>query len=177
MAIVIAQSMGPASGLVKAKQDGQQGKYSYLKTGDLMSDKTGALESLYETMGLIRIVEMDKSGRAVLEYEARANQCHSGGVVQGGFVSGWIDAAMAHAAIALKGPDIVPMSLELKVSFFAPARPGIIFAEGWVQNDGRKTAFFEGQLKDGAGKILAKGTSTVLLADRHKIEAASKAAG
>jgi CheY-like chemotaxis protein len=29
--------------------------------------------------------------------------CHSGGVVQGGFVTGWIDAAMAHAIIAMTG--------------------------------------------------------------------------
>ena len=95
-------------------------------------------------MGLIRIVEMDKSGRAVLEYDAKQEQCHSGGVVQGGFVSGWIDAAMAHAAIALKGPDIVPMSLELKVSFFAPARPGLVVAEAWVEKDGRRTGIFRG---------------------------------
>ncbi|GAA4643899.1 hypothetical protein GCM10023115_18590 [Pontixanthobacter gangjinensis] len=142
-----------------------------------MADETNTLDPLYESMGLIRIIELDPSGRAVLEYEARANQCHSGGVVQGGFVTGWIDAAMAHAAIALNGPDVVPMSLELKVSFFAPARPGIVIAEGWVQNNGRRTAFFEGQLKDSAGTILAKGTSTVMLADRGRIEAASKAAG
>ena len=133
-------------------------------------------EPLYKTMGLVRIVELDKAGRAVLEYEATAGQCHSGGVVQGGFVTGWIDAAMAHAAIALKGKDIVPMSLELKVSFFAPARPGLVIAEGWVERDGRRTGFFEGVLKDSKGTVLAKGTSTVLLADRSKVEAAAKSA-
>ncbi|WP_271438810.1 PaaI family thioesterase [Pontixanthobacter luteolus] len=133
-------------------------------------------EPLYKTMGLVRIVELDKAGRAVLEYEATAAQCHSGGVVQGGFVTGWIDAAMAHAAIALKGKDIVPMSLELKVSFFAPARPGLVIAEGWVERGGRRTGFFEGVLKDSKGTVLAKGTSTVLLADRSKVEAAAKSA-
>ena len=44
--------------------------------------------SLYETMGLVRIVETDPEGRATLEYEAKREQCHSGGVVQGGFISG-----------------------------------------------------------------------------------------
>ena len=131
---------------------------------------------LYETMGLIRIVEMNGAGRATLEYEARENMCHSGGVVQGGFVTGWIDAAMAHAAIALKGSEVVPMSLELKVSFFAPARPGLVIAEGWAESDGRRTGFYEGHLKDGEGKILAKGTSTIMFADKNKVEAASKAA-
>ena len=132
--------------------------------------------SLYDTMGLTRIVEIDPAGRAVLEYEAKPEQCHSGGVVQGGFVTGWIDAAMAHAAMAIGGEDIVPMTLELKVSFFAPARPGPVFAEGWVIKHGKRTAFYEGALRDGAGNLLAKATSTLAMIDRSKVEAASKAA-
>ncbi|MFO1256198.1 MAG: PaaI family thioesterase [Sphingomonadaceae bacterium] len=136
-----------------------------------------AVNSLYEVMGLKRIVAMDgAAGRSRLEYEAKAEQCHSGGVVQGGFVSGWIDAAMAHALIARLGDGIVPMTLELKVSFLAPARPGPVFAEGWIVKAGRKTAFVEGSLKDGAGELLATASSTLMLADRARVEAASKAA-
>lgn len=135
-----------------------------------------SVDSLYETMGLVRIVEMNPEGRAVLEYEARPSQCHSGGVVQGGFVTGWIDAAMAHAAIAMVGDDVVPMTLELKVSFFAPARPGTVFAEGWAIKHGRRTAFYEGALKDANGTLLAKATSTMTMMERGKVEAASKAA-
>ena len=67
-------------------------------------------DPLYEAMGLVRIVTMDPAGRATLEYRARPEMCHSGGVVQGGFVTGWIDAAMAHAAIAANGPDVTPMT-------------------------------------------------------------------
>ena len=134
-----------------------------------------SVNSLYEEMGLVRIVEQSKE-RAVLEYLAKPEQCHSGGVVQGGFVTGWIDAAMAHAAIAICGEDLVPMTLELKVSFFAPARPGTIFAEGWAIKHGRRTAFYEGALKDASGTLLAKATSTMTLVDRAKVEAASKAA-
>ena len=135
-----------------------------------------APDVLYATMGLVRIVAMDPAGRAVLEYEAGPHMCHSGGVVQGGFVTGWIDAAMAHAAIAMNGQDVTPMTLELKVSFFAPARPGRVIAEGWVERNGRKTCFYEGCLKDTNGTVLAKATTTMLLADRARIEAAAKAA-
>jgi len=141
-----------------------------------MSNDFPPADTLYNTMGLIRIVEMDESGRACLEYEAKPEQCHSGGVVQGGFVTGWIDAAMAHAAIALNGTEVVPMTLELKTSFFAPARPGLVVAEAWVEKNGRRTCFFEGRLKDGEGNVLAKGTSTILLVDRRKVESASEAA-
>ena len=135
-----------------------------------------SVDSLYETMGLHRIVEMNPEGRSRLEYIAKPGMCHSGGVVQGGFVTGWIDAAMAHAVIAVLGDDVTPMSLEIKVSFFAPVRPGLVIAEGWIERRGRKTAFLEGRLLDGDGNVLAKGTSTATLFDRAKVEAAAKAA-
>jgi uncharacterized protein (TIGR00369 family) len=135
-----------------------------------------SVDSLYETMGLHRIVELDPAGRAQLEYMAKPGMCHSGGVVQGGFVTGWIDAAMAHAVIAVLGDDVTPMSLEIKVSFFAPVRPGLVVAEGWIERRGRKTAFLEGRLLDGEGNVLAKGTSTATLFDRAKVEAAAKLA-
>ncbi|HAN89001.1 MAG TPA: PaaI family thioesterase [Erythrobacter sp.] len=132
--------------------------------------------SLNETLGLIRVVSTDAEGHARLEYEAKQAQCHSGGVVQGGFISGWIDAAMAHAAMARNGPGIVPMTLELKVSYFAPTRPGLVIAEAWVERHGKRTSFYEGHLKDAAGTVLAKATSTILLADMNRVVAASKKA-
>ena len=133
-------------------------------------------DRLYATMGLVRIVEMSPAGRARLEYMAGAHMCHSGGVVQGGFVTGWIDAAMAHAAIAAIGESVTPMSLEIKVSFFAPVRPGLVVAEGWIERRGRKTCFVEGRLLDSEGGTLAKGSSVVMLADRARVEAAARAA-
>jgi uncharacterized protein (TIGR00369 family) len=141
-----------------------------------MSDSEPEIHELSRTLGLVRIVAMDPAGRATLEYHAGTHMCHSAGVVQGGFVTGWIDAAMAHAAIAMGGPDVVPMSLELKVSFFAPARPGLVVAEGWVERRGRSTCFFEGRLLDQSGKVLAKASSTLMLAARERVEQASKAA-
>lgn len=133
-------------------------------------------KNLYVTMGLVRIVEMSAEKGAVLEYEARPEQCHSGGVVQGGFVTGWVDAAMAHAAIGRAGKEVVPMTLELKISFLAPVRPGRVLAEGWAIRHGKRTCFYEGALKDLDGNLLAKASSTMLLADRAGVEAASKAA-
>jgi uncharacterized protein (TIGR00369 family) len=132
-----------------------------------------AENALFNTLGLRRHVELDPAGRALLEFEAGEHMCHSGGVVQGGFITGWIDCAMAHAAIAMTGPEVTPMSLELKVSFFAPARPGPVFARAWVERRGKRTCFFEGALEDAQGKVLAKATSTLMLASADKVRAAS----
>jgi uncharacterized protein (TIGR00369 family) len=139
-----------------------------------MIDTIDQQQPLYQAMGLLRIVKMDPEGSSTLEYEAREEMCHSGGVVQGGFISGWIDAAMAHAAMARHGSGVVPMSLELKVSFFAPTRPGLVIAEGWVERRGRRTEFYEGHLKAPDGTVLAKATSTILMVDAANVVAASK---
>ncbi len=117
--------------------------------------------SLNETLGLIRVVSTDAKGHASLEYEAKREQCHSGGVVQGGFVTGWIDAAMARAAMAATNFEMTPMTLEIKVSFFAPAMPGLLVAEAWIERKGRSTIFLEGNLKNAEGAVVAKATSTV----------------
>lgn len=131
--------------------------------------------TLPETLGQRRLVLME-GGRAIIEYEAGMHMCHSGGVVQGGFVSGWIDAAMAHAAMSAFGRDMAPMTLEMKVSFFAPARPGLLTAEGWIERPGKSTCFAEGVLKDGAGQVLAKASTTLRLVPLAKVEATSRAA-
>lgn len=130
--------------------------------------------TLQTSLGQVRVVE-NADGRAVIEYEVGAHMCHSGGVAQGGFVCGWIDAAMAHASVSLM-PDLTPMSLELKVSYFAPARPGLVVAEGWIERRGRATCFAEGRLLDPAGKVLAKASSTIRLIPREAVEAAARKA-
>ena len=144
-----------------------------------MTDQTASppQDALSQTLGLQRIILMDAdTGRAKLEYLAGLHMCHSGGVVQGGFITGWLDAAMAHGIMAVTGFDYTPMSLELKVSFFAPARPGLVLAKDWVERRGRSTCFFEGQLIDSTGKVLAKASSTLMLADRTRVESASSKA-
>ena len=135
-----------------------------------------AVDDLNLALGLVRRVEMDPAGRAILEFEAGRHMCHSGGVVQGGFISGWLDSAMAHAVIAQIGADMTPMSLELKTSFFAPTRPGRVTAEGWVEKSGRSSCFTEGRLLDADGAVLAKASSTMRLIPRAKVEADARAA-
>jgi len=129
---------------------------------------------LLAALGQQRVVSREP-GRATIEYLVGPHMCHSGGVAQGGFVCGWIDAAMAHAAMG-EDLDVTPMSLELKVSFFAPARPGLVVAEGWVERRGRSTAFLEGRLLGPAGEVLAKASSTARLMPRAQVEASTRRA-
>lgn len=139
-----------------------------------MTQTAAPPSDLQAALGQQRVVSLEP-GRAVIEYLVGPHMCHSGGVAQGGFVCGWIDAAMAHAVIG-EAADVTPMSLELKVSFFAPARPGLVIAEGWVERQGRSVCFLEGRLTDASGAVLAKASSTVRLMDRARVEGAARAA-
>ena len=120
-------------------------------------------DSLSETLGFVRQVETGDPARAVLEYRATMAMCHSGGIVQGGFVTGWIDAAMAYAVLSATNFAKTPLSLEIKISFLKAASPGLVIAEGWIEKMGRSTAFLEGRLLNKDGEVLAKGSSTAKL--------------
>lgn len=130
--------------------------------------------SLMTALGQVRVISAE-GGRAAIEFEVSPQMCHSGGVAQGGFVCGWIDAAMARASGSL-APDLSPMSLELKVSYFAPARPGRVIAEGWIERPGRLNCFAEGRLLDPEGRVLAKASSTIRLIPRDAVEASARRA-
>lgn len=121
-------------------------------------------DTLFETLGFVRQVDSGDPMKAILHYRATMAMCHSGGIVQGGFVTGWIDAAMAHAVIAATERTKTPLSLEIKISFLKSASPGLVIAEGWIEKMGRSTAFLEGRLLNEEGEVLAKGTSTAKLA-------------
>lgn len=117
------------------------------------------------------IVEVDAAtGTVTLKCTATRDHCHStdwnprGGIVQGGFVTGWLDSAMAHACIARARFAMAVPSLEIKVSFLAPAHPGVYVARGWIQRWGRTIAFMEAELHDADGKLIATSSSTAMLA-------------
>lgn len=121
-------------------------------------------DPLMKTLGFVRLLEEDaEKGRFSAEFEAKTEQCHSGNIVQGGFVTGWIDNTMAHAVMAATHYEKIPLSLDIKIAFYAAANPGIVVAEGWVEKLGRRTAFVEGLLRTQDGKLIAKGMSTVTL--------------
>jgi len=118
---------------------------------------------LGEALGMEKIVDSGESGRAVIHYRARMDMCHSGGIVQGGFVTGWIDAAMAHVVMATSKGETMLLTLEIKVSFLAAAAPGLNIAEAWIERRGKSVAFLEGLVRNEKGDVIAKGSSTVRL--------------
>lgn len=111
-----------------------------------------------------------KAEMVVIECRPTADHCHSieghprGGIVQGGFITGWVDAAMAHACVAKSGFTVGVPSLEIKVSFLRPAHPDVTYrARGWITRWARRIAFMEAELLDPDGLVIARASSTAAL--------------
>ena len=101
-----------------------------------------------------------------MEFEAIHDFTHSDGqVVQGGFVTGMLDAPMAHLLMGLFDFKIVPMTLDINVSFLAPTRQGKLNCIAEVLQLGKSTAFMTSKLYQ-EGALVASATSTVRLVPR-----------
>ena len=98
-----------------------------------------------------------------MEFEGKYEFTHSDGkVIQGGFVTGMLDAPMAHLLMGLFEFKVIPMTLDLNVSFLAPSRQGKLRAIAEVLQLGKSTAFMTSQLFQ-EETLVATSTSTVRL--------------
>lgn len=109
-----------------------------------------------------RMREADPAtGRVLVEFAASAEFCNPIGTVQGGFIAAMLDDAMSVAALVKSQMRLVVPTLEMKISFLAPVRPGPVLAEGRVLQLGKSSGFLEGRLNDMAGTLLATASATV----------------
>ena len=116
------------------------------------------------TLGIKKILKLDsKKGIASAVYSAKKNMCHSGNIVQGGFITGWLDAVMALACMCKVGSDVLVLSLEIKTTFIKSVNPGEVVVNARVIKTGNSIAFLEGDIFDKKNNLLAKANQTVKL--------------
>jgi len=96
-----------------------------------------------------------------MEFEAGSGFTHSDGqVVQGGFVTGMLDAPMAHLLMGLFDQRILPKTLDINVSFLSPSKPGKLTCIAEVIKLGKSMAFMSSRLYQ-QEVLVATATSTV----------------
>ncbi|HYG47594.1 MAG TPA: PaaI family thioesterase [Allosphingosinicella sp.] len=125
--------------------------------GGLPSPPIGA------TMGF-RLVEV-APGRAVFEGEAGPHLLNPLGGVHGGVALTLIDSAAGCAVHTELPAGVGYTTVETKVNFTRPV-PGdgaTVRCEGQVVTRGRQIATAEARLLSGDGKVLAHGTSTLII--------------
>lgn len=87
------------------------------------------------------------------------------GLVHGGITATIADVAAGFAGFTLCAPDEHTVTAELKVSYFAPAKGGLLRAVGRVVKPGRSLHFCEADVfsiaPDGTEKLIARATTTM----------------
>jgi uncharacterized protein (TIGR00369 family) len=111
-----------------------------------------------------QLIDFDSDKTAcTFEFNIDKSFCHSIDIVQGGFVTAMLDAAMSHATFICDQEILNVSSLEIKTSYLAPTRAGKLRVEGWVIKQSYKTAFMEGHLYNEDNELTATASSVAKL--------------
>ena len=121
----------------------------------LNAHRPGFIEMLGGT-----IVAVDQQEQScTFEFMLSTDFCHSIDVVQGGFITVMLDAAMSHAVFA-SGEDISGLSsLDINTTYLEPTRAGRLRAVGKIVKCSYKTAFLEARLYNSDGLLTATASS------------------
>jgi uncharacterized protein (TIGR00369 family) len=90
------------------------------------------------------------------------------GLIQGGFLAAFCDSAMGAATVTwARGEKVSSANAEMKISFLRSVRPGgMLTCASRVVSAGSRVVFVEADVTDDDGRLVARASSTYLLAPR-----------
>lgn len=124
-------------------------------------DIPGAPIAAHMNFGLTEVEE------GAVTFTCRPDESHSNpiGAVHGGLVCTLLDSALGCAAQTTLPVGMGYTSIDLSVSYLRPVRAdgSLLTCTGRVVKPGRRVAFAEGDVRDEAGRVVATGTSSLLV--------------
>ena len=113
-----------------------------------------------ETLGW-RLLDADEATGAIrVAFEGRPAFCNPGGNIQGGFLAAMLDDTLGPTVLVKSGGTHYCATIDMNVSFLAPARPGRFTGTGRIVRMGKTVAFLEGELLDAEGQCVARATAS-----------------
>ena len=103
-----------------------------------------------------------------IRFEARPEFVNPAGHIQGGFLAAMLDDTMGPAMFIYGEGRVFTPTIDMHVSYLAPARPGPLYGEGQVVQAGKSIAFLEGKLMDLSGTVVARATASARLVPTPK---------
>ena len=108
-----------------------------------------------------QLLAVDMEKQAIrCSFEAAENFKNPAGLIQGGILAAMLDETMGQMVIQTQGKTAFPQTLEMKVSFLAPATVGRIYGEACFIKRGTNILFIEGRLLSEDSEILAVASMT-----------------
>jgi uncharacterized protein (TIGR00369 family) len=108
------------------------------------------------------VLKAIEPGRAVFEMEADERHHNPMGTLHGGVYCDLADAAMGYAYAATLGEGETFTTIELKINFLRAVRKATLTAEGRVVKAGSTVGYIECDVKDQAGRLVARAASTCM---------------
>jgi uncharacterized protein (TIGR00369 family) len=110
-----------------------------------------------------------EAGTIEVGFKGKPAFCNPAGFVQGGFLAAMLDDTMGPAVLVHSGGKLFTPTIELKVSFIAPARPGLLIGRGRIVHMGSSIAFLEASLFSPAEELLARASATARLVSTNRL--------
>lgn len=114
----------------------------------------------YRLLGMTVIAMGDGYARLEMPVEEKLLQIYGG--VHGGATASLADSAVAVALISASSPDEKAFTVELKLNYLAPVSQGHLVAEARLFHRGRTIAAGEVEVRNGDGRLIAKGLATYM---------------
>jgi uncharacterized protein (TIGR00369 family) len=139
------------------------------RTMDGLALMTGVMNGTFPAPPIARVlgfrVSEVEAGRVVFTYEPVFDHYNPLGSVHGGVAATLLDSVMGCCIHTTLKAGTAYTTVEIKVNYVRAMtdKTGPVRAEGKVINVGSRIATSEGRLVDGAGKLLAHGTTTCLV--------------
>jgi len=102
-------------------------------------------------------------GGALLEIPVQTRHMQPFGVVHGGVFASILDAAGFWAVFSQADPEVGMTTVDLKINYLAPASSGRLIGRGRCIKLGRNLGLGEAVVENDQGKLLAHGTTTVMV--------------
>ncbi len=123
-----------------------------------------------QTLGWTLLDADPDAGTVTVAFEGRREFCNPAGTIQGGFLAAMLDDVMGPAVLVQSDGQYFTPTIEMKVSFVAPAPVGRLTAIGRVVHRGGTVAFLEGELFDADGRLLAKASASARLVPTDRLQ-------
>ena len=128
--------------------------------------KAALLERLPERMPFWKLLGIEfldvEKGWARMRLPFDEKLTNSLGIGHGGALFALADSAGSMALVGMTDKGETVTTVEMKINFIRPFTNGDVVAEAKILHSGKRTALGDVVLKDGRGRLLAKGSATFL---------------
>lgn len=112
----------------------------------------------YKHLG-ITIVEASE-GYAKLRLDFKDCLTHPFGYLHGGAIASLADSAGINAALTILKDEQKALTLEMKINYLLPVKDTAVYAEARIVHKGKKFALADVDVKNDAGRLVAKAIVT-----------------